>query len=98
MGADFGFSTILRRCVRCPITCQAPLICSRLAYRYRGVSPTLAPSYDPTAGQNPPYGANINYDLKSAPSGDVRVAILDAKGETVTDFRATKDAGVNRVW
>jgi len=80
------------------VSSPAHLFPPRRAYRYRGVSPTLAPSYDPTAGQNPPYGADINYYLKSAPIGDVRVSILDGKGDTVTDLRGTKNAGINRVW
>ena len=74
------------------------LFAPRPAYRFRGITPTVAPSYDPAAGQNPPYGADINYYLKSAPPGDVRLAILDDRGEPVTTLRASKEAGVNRVW
>ena len=74
------------------------LLPPRPAYRFRGITPTVAPSYDPTAGQNPPYGADINYYLKAVPSGDVRLTIADDKGQTVTTLRATKGPGINRAW
>jgi len=69
----------------------------RPAYRFRGVAPPAAPAYDPVDGQNPAYGADINYYLKSVPAGDVRIAIADDKGQVVRTLRGTKDAGVNRV-
>src|SRR5216110_2174926 len=49
-------------------------------YRFRGITVPYASADDPTAGQNPPYGAAINYYLKSAPRGDVSIKILDAQG------------------
>ena len=58
----------------------------------------MAVAYDATDGQNPNYGADINYYLKSAPTGDINLSILDAAGKTVRSLRATKDAGINRVW
>jgi photosystem II stability/assembly factor-like uncharacterized protein len=50
-------------------------------------------------GENPPYGAPINYYLKSqpGPSDKVLVAVEDARGNKVREFEGTKDAGVNRV-
>jgi hypothetical protein len=54
-------------------------------------------SDDPSAGQNPPYGAAITYYLKSAPSGDVRIKIEDAKGQTIRTLNGTKNVGLNRV-
>jgi photosystem II stability/assembly factor-like uncharacterized protein len=68
----------------------------RPAYRFRGITPAMAVSYDPTDGQNPAYGADLNYFLGSA-AGDVQVTILDAKGATVRKLRATGNAGINRV-
>ncbi len=67
-------------------------------YRFRGITLPYASSDDPTAGQNPPYGASINYYLKSAPSRDVSVKVVDAKGNTVQTIRGTRNAGLNRVW
>ena len=42
-------------------------------------------------------GATISYYLKSAPSGEVKLAILDHSGAVVRDLTATKEAGINRV-
>ena len=69
----------------------------RPAYRFRGITPPAAPAYDPVDGQNPVYGADINYYLKSAAAGDVRITIADDQGQTVRTIRGTKDAGINRV-
>lgn len=70
----------------------------RQAYRFRGVTPTVASSYDPTDGQNPPYGADINYYLKSAAAGEVRLTIVDDQGRSVRTLTVGKNAGVNRAW
>jgi photosystem II stability/assembly factor-like uncharacterized protein len=67
------------------------------AYRFRGITVPYASSDDPTAGQNPPAGADINYFLKSQ-SRNVQLKILDAQGQTVQTIRGTGNAGVNRVW
>jgi photosystem II stability/assembly factor-like uncharacterized protein len=67
-------------------------------YRLRGITVPYASSDDPVAGQNPPYGASINYYLKSAPSRDASIKVVDAKGNTVQTIRGTRNAGLNRVW
>jgi hypothetical protein len=54
-------------------------------------------SDDPSAGQNPQYGAAITYYLKSAPTGDVKIKIEDAKGQTIRTLNGTKNVGLNRV-
>jgi hypothetical protein len=66
-------------------------------YRFRPGTVPVTMSDDPTAGQNPPYGAAINYYLKTAPSGDVKIKIENAKGETVRTLTGTKTVGINRV-
>src|SRR4029078_4070280 len=53
---------------------------------------------DPTRGSNRPYGASINYWLKSAPTGAVSIAIRDAAGKTVRTLQGRKGAGLNRVY
>ncbi len=68
-----------------------------VTYRFRAGTVPMNMSDDPSAGQNPPYGAAITYYLKSAPSGDVRIKILDAKGPTVRTLPGTKNVGLNRV-
>ncbi len=72
----------------------------RPAYRFRQITTPMAMTDDPTAGQNPPYGAAINYWLTSAPTGgaEVTLTVLDAGGQVVRTLQGTKNAGINRVW
>ncbi len=69
----------------------------RATYRFRPGTVPVNMSDDPTAGQNPPYGAAINYYLKTAASGDVKIRVEDSKGQTVRTLNGTKTAGLNRV-
>ena len=69
----------------------------RPTYRFRGVTVPVTMSDDPTAGQNPPYGAAINYYLKTAPKDEVKIRIEDSKGQTVRTLTGTKNVGINRV-
>jgi hypothetical protein len=57
-----------------------------------------APTYDATQGQNPPYGASINYYLKSTPAGGAKLAIVDASGQTVRTLTGPAAPGINRIW
>src|ERR1044071_1166763 len=66
-------------------------------YRFRPSVTPVTMSDDPSAGQNPQYGAAISYYLKSAPSGDVKIRIEDAKGQLVRTLNGTKNVGLNRV-
>src|SRR5439155_488959 len=52
-------------------------------YRFRGITVPYASAVDPTAGQNPPYGASINYYLKTTPNTEASIKIIDAKGNAV---------------
>jgi len=54
-------------------------------------------SDDPTAGQNPQYGASISYYLKSAPAGEVKIRVEDSEGRPVRTLTGTKAAGINRI-
>jgi len=67
------------------------------AYRWRFITAPSTPYDDPTVGENPEYGASINYYLKAAASGPVRLTILNAKGEVVRTLSGTGRAGLNRV-
>jgi hypothetical protein len=53
---------------------------------------------DPTVGNNPPYGASLDYYVKSAPRGPARIAIVDAGGRTVRTLTSGTQPGLNRVW
>lgn len=48
-------------------------------------------------GQNAPAGTAISYQLKAAPSGDVRITISDYTGKVIRTLNGTKDVGLNRV-
>jgi photosystem II stability/assembly factor-like uncharacterized protein len=50
---------------------EAHLFAPRATYRLRDIEPIFAPFYDPATGQNPPYGAPINYWIKSASRASV---------------------------
>ena len=76
---------------------NASLFPPRPTYRFRPSVTPVTMSDDPSAGQNPQYGAAITYYLKSAPSGDVKVKIEDAKGQLVRTLNATKNIGLNRI-
>ena len=69
----------------------------RLAYRFRNRTGPMAPSHDATVGQNPPYGAGLNYWLGSAPAGEVTIQIQDAGGRTVRTLGGTRNIGINRL-
>ncbi len=76
----------------------AYLFVPRDAYRFRLTSSPAAMPYDPSAGQNPPYGASINYYLKSEAKDSVQIALEDSSGRTVRMFKSGKLAGLNRAW
>ena len=77
---------------------SAYLFAPRPAYRFRSVTEPMTSWNDATEGRNPPDGAAINYFLKSAATGDVKIAISDSSGQTIRTIDGTKEAGINRVW
>jgi photosystem II stability/assembly factor-like uncharacterized protein len=90
--------TALRQMTPQVTSSDAHLFPPRPTYRFREITAPAAPWDDPAVGDDPPYGAPINYFLKAAPAGDVSIEILDAKGELVRRLRGTKTAGLNRVY
>src|SRR2546426_457551 len=48
-------------------------------------------------GENAPRGASINYYLKTAPMGEVKLSVTDVNGRVIRNLEATKMAGLNRV-
>ena len=79
---------------------NAHLFAPRDVYRFRPIAEPAAVSYDPTAGHNPPYGAPINFYLKSTLGEKERVhlTISDANGKAVREFecRAAREQGARR--
>ncbi len=69
-------------------TAKAHLFTPRDAYRFKEVAQAAAVEYDPTTGKNPPYGAAINFSLKTD-LGEKEVAkltITDAAGKKVREI------------
>ncbi len=67
---------------------NAHLFAPRDAYRFRPVAQPMAVFYDPTAGQNPPYGASVSFYLKSklGEKEQVRITISDSTGKVVREL------------
>ncbi|MBY0497225.1 MAG: sialidase [Cyanobacteria bacterium] len=76
---------------------DAHLFPPRAAYRFREITGEAASFQDPTVGQNPQYGAAINYYLRTPPAGDVTVSILDDQNRVIRSLPAPKQAGLNRI-
>ena len=93
-------------------TKEAYLFKPRSAYRFRDAEGIFAVSYDPSSGFNPPYGAAINYWLKSGSDSVVKdsagvqtitrdsltITINDASGAVVRTMKGPTYAGINRVY
>jgi hypothetical protein len=73
---------------------KAHLFAPRDAYRFKEVAQPAAVEYDPTTGKNPPYGASINFYLKSnlGEKDTAKLTITDAAGKKVREIecRAAK--------
>jgi hypothetical protein len=69
----------------------------RQAYRFRGITAPSTPYDDPTVGENPQYGAALNYYLSKPVQGGGRMTVKNARGETVRTLTVPGGAGLNRV-
>jgi photosystem II stability/assembly factor-like uncharacterized protein len=76
---------------------DAYLFPPRDAYRFRNATQSEAMPNDPTVGNNPPYGASIDYFVNSASRG-ARIEIVDGSGHTMRTLTASAQPGVHRVW
>ena len=79
------------------VASEAHLFPPRAAYRFRDITRPAQPYNVPTAGENPPYGASINYYLQAASAEDVTVTILDAQGAVVRTLTGPQASGLNRL-
>jgi photosystem II stability/assembly factor-like uncharacterized protein len=66
------------------------------AYRWISIPGNYASNDDPTVGQNPTYGASINYWAKAA--GVATVEIMDSTNKVVRTLKDTARAGLNRTF
>jgi photosystem II stability/assembly factor-like uncharacterized protein len=104
--------TPLREMAPQVLASEAQLFKPRLAYRFRDAEGIFAVAYDPSAGFNPPYGAAINYWLKTGSDSVVKdsagvksvsfdsvtFTVKDASGAVVRTMKGPMRQGVNRVY
>ena len=62
----------------------------RPAYRFRNVAGPSKQSNEQCAGENPTYGAALNYYLKSKPKDNIKLSISDENGKTVRTLKTEK--------
>ncbi|MSO83833.1 MAG: sialidase [Acidobacteria bacterium] len=78
------------------LSADAHLFPLRAAYRFRGITAPSTPYDDPTVGENPQYGASINYYVKqTVPAGTL--AISNSRGEVIHTMSVPGGSGLNRV-
>ena len=94
--------TPLRELTPQVLAAGAQLFAPRPAYRFRAITAPATPYDDPTSGDNPPYGADINYYVGATAAGGsggtATITIADAKGQTVRTMRGSASPGINRVY
>jgi len=90
--------TPLRELTPQVLNADAHLFAPRAAYRFRAITSPATPYDDLTVGENPPYGADINYYLKSAASGGVTITIQDTKGQTLRTLNGSQAPGLHRMY
>jgi photosystem II stability/assembly factor-like uncharacterized protein len=70
----------------------------RPAYRFRQTSDGRESDVGAhVTGENPPYGADIDFYLK-APATGVQLTFSDAAGALIRTLKVTGETGLNRVW
>ena len=69
----------------------------RNAYRFNMKLGTHA-EQSMASGQNPPYGASINYFLPEEIKKPVQIFIINNMGDTIQRIKGSGEKGINRVW
>ncbi|MFC2156554.1 WD40/YVTN/BNR-like repeat-containing protein [Acidobacteriota bacterium] len=75
---------------------DAYLFENRVATRWQNISLGRQQTFFKFRGENPPRGAFINFWLKSAPQGKVKITIEDPLGRYRSEMSITGKAGVNQ--
>jgi len=89
--------TPLQRLDEAVLAKPAHLFPLREAWRFRPITAPSTTYDDPTTGENPEYGASINYYLRTPAATTPSIRILDSTGTVVRALRGTNTAGINRV-
>jgi len=60
----------------------------------------ITTEFDPPSntGQSPPPGAAVNYYLKAAESGPLKITISGKDGKLIRTLDGPSKAGINRIW
>jgi len=74
------------------------LFSPRPTYRFLQVGAPMTQQADMSEGDNPPYGASINYYLKTRPEDKVKIDILDDEDQIIKTLKGKKEQGLNRIW
>lgn len=67
------------------------------AYRFRPISQKFAMFDDPSSGDDPVYGAVLQYWLKTEQDAETEITITDKQGNKVRTIKHRGKAGVNRL-
>ena len=70
----------------------------RNAYRFNLKTGIHTEGGSMATGENPPYGASINYFLADTLLAAPKVFVLNTKGDTIQSIKGTNKKGINRVW
>ena len=73
------------------------LFAPRDAYRFRPITPPSIQYDDPTMGEDPEYGASLNYWLGDVSDEAPEMEILDGSGTVVRTLEGTNRQGINRI-
>jgi photosystem II stability/assembly factor-like uncharacterized protein len=74
------------------------LFVPRPAYRFRGTADARESEPDAhVQGENPPYGADIDFSLKNA-TPNVEVSVVGTDGKPIRTLTVAGHSGLNRVW
>jgi photosystem II stability/assembly factor-like uncharacterized protein len=76
---------------------EAHLFSLRQAYRFQEQQSIKTDGPSMNSGNNPAYGADINYFLKDSTDQNVEIQIITQNNEIVRTLEGTKHPGVNRV-
>jgi hypothetical protein len=82
--------TPLREMTSEVVESEAHLFSPRPAYRFQSVAGPAGTPNDPCAGQNPDYGADVNYYLKEESKDEILFTITDAAGLIVRTLKSEK--------